>query len=187
MAKSAQTATAARIEPLAGRTGGAAGVTVTPAKPAFRVSLRANTADAAALSKSLGLELPLEPKASSKNAKGRLALWLGPDEWMIVDETLDPLSDLAKCKALHSAVDISHRNAAVVVSGKGARATLEAGCPQDLGDTVFPVGAVSRTILGKIEVVIHRAGETEYRVEFWRSFSAYAFGFLNEAAKDCLA
>lgn len=187
MAKSAQTATASRIEPLAGRTGGAAGVTVTPAKATFRVSLRANAADAAALSKSLGLEMPLEPKSSAKTAKGRLAFWLGPDEWLIIDEAGDPLADLAKCKALHSAVDISHRNAALLVSGKGARATLEAGCPQDLSETVFPVGAVSRTILGKIEVVIYRAGETEYRVEFWRSFSAYAFGFLNEAAKDCLA
>lgn len=187
MAKSAQTATAARVEPLDGRTGGAAGAMVTPAKPAFRVSLRANAADAAALSKALGLQLPLEPKTSAKTAKGRLAFWLGPDEWLIIDEAADPMADLAKCKALHSAVDISHRNAALLVSGKGARATLEAGCPQDLGETVFPVGAVSRTILGKIEVVIYRGSETEYRVEFWRSFSAYAFGFLNEAAKDCLA
>ncbi|MEQ8482616.1 MAG: sarcosine oxidase subunit gamma family protein [Hoeflea sp.] len=186
MAKSAQTATAARVEPLAGRTGGAAGATVIPAKAAFRVSLRADVADAAALSKSLGVKLPLEPKASAKSAKGRLALWLGPDEWLIIDETADPMADLAKCKSLHSAVDISHRNAALLVSGKGARATLEAGCPRDLGESVFPVGAVSRTILGKIEVVIYRGSETEYRVEFWRSFSAYAFGFLNEAAKDCL-
>jgi sarcosine oxidase, subunit gamma len=187
MAKSAQTATAARVEPLAGRTGGAAGVTVVPVKPAFRVSLRANAADAAALSKALGLELPLEPKTSAKSAKGRLVFWLGPDEWLVVDETSEPMTDLAKCKVLHSAVDISHRNTALAVSGKGARATLEAGCPQNLGETVFPVGAVSRTILGKIEVVIYRGGETDYRVEFWRSFSTYAFGFLNEAAKDCMA
>jgi sarcosine oxidase subunit gamma len=52
---------------------------------------------------------------------------------------------------------------------------------------VFPVGAATRTVLGKIEVVILRTGDTEYRVEFWRSFSDYAFGFLSETAKDCLA
>lgn len=184
MAKSAQ---AARTEPLAGRTGGAAGVTLSPAKPANRLSLRANPAEVKALSKALGLNLPLAPKTSGGNASGRLALWLGPDEWLVIDESGDPVADLAKVKALHSAVDVSHRNAAILVSGKGARATLQAGCPQNLGDQAFAVGAATRTVLGKIEVVIVRTGESDFRVECWRSFSDYAFTFLSEAAKDCLA
>ena len=184
MAKSAQ---AVRIEPLAGRVGGAAGVALTPAHPASRVSLRADPSNARALSKALGLELPLMPKTSTGNTQGRIAAWLGPDEWLIIDETGDPVADLAKARVLHSAVDISHRNTAIIVSGEGARETLAAGCPQNLGDAAFPVGAASRTVLGKIEVVIIRTGETEFRVECWRSFSGYAFGFLSEAARDCLA
>jgi sarcosine oxidase subunit gamma len=127
------------------------------------------------------------PKTSVDNGKGRLAAWLGPDEWLIIDENADPLKDLAKVTTLHSAVDISHRNTAVLVSGKGAQATVQSGCPQNLGDKVFPVGAAARTVMGKIEVVIIRTGETEYRVECWRSFSDYAFTLLSEAARDCLA
>ncbi|WP_322987691.1 MULTISPECIES: sarcosine oxidase subunit gamma [unclassified Hoeflea] len=186
MAKSAQ---ATRTDPLAERISGSAGVALAPAKPATRVSLRADPADAKALSKTLGLALPLLPKTSANNGKGLWALWLGPDEWLIIDESGggDPLAALAKAKVLHSAVDVSHRNTAILVSGKGARATLEGGCPQNLSDRVFPVGAATRTVLGKIEVVILRTGDTEYRVEFWRSFSDYAFGFLSETAKDCLA
>lgn len=184
MAKSTQ---AARFEPLAGRATGAAGVTLTPAAAAFRISLRADPSNAKVLSKALGLDLPLAPKTTSSNAKGRLAAWIGPDEWLIIDDQTDPLSDLSKVNVLHSAVDISHRNTAILVSGKGARATLESGCPQNLGDAVFPVGAASRTVLGKIEVVILRTAETEFRVECWRSFSDYAFDFLSEAAGDCLA
>lgn len=194
MAKAAQTAKvgakvaqAARVEPLAGRISGGAGVALTPANPASRVSLRAKPADVKVLSKALGLDLPLAPKTSASNAKGRLALWLGPDEWLIIDENGDPFADLAKTKVLHSATDISHRNTAILVTGKGARATLEGGCPQNLSDTAFPVGAATRTVLGKIEVVIHRSGETDYCVECWRSFSDYAFGFLTETSKDCLA
>jgi len=183
----AKTAHATRIEPLAERAGGAAGVALTPAAPANRISLRADPADAKALSKALGLDLPVMPKTSASNAQGRLAAWLGPDEWLIIDENGDPLADLAKVKALHSAVDISHRNTAILVTGKGARATLESGCPQNLGDTVFPVGSATRTVMGKIEVVIIRTGETEFRLECWRSFSDYAFGMLSEAAGDCLA
>lgn len=194
MAKSAQAAKVAakvaqavRVEPLAGRISGGAGVILTPANPASRISLRADSANAKALSKVLGLDLPLAPKTSARNTKGRLALWLGPDEWLIIDESGDPMGDLAKARVLHSATDISHRNTAIVVAGKGARATLEGGCPQNLSDAAFPVGAAARTVLGKIEVVIHRSGETDYRVECWRSFSDYAFGFLTETSKDCLA
>lgn len=178
---------ATRMEPLAGRAGGAAGITLTPAAPARRVSLRVDPADAKALSKALGLELPMLPKTSVRNDKGRLAAWIGPDEWLLIDENADPLADLSKAKVLHSAADISHRNTAIVLTGKGARATLEAGCPQNLSDAVFPVGAATRTVMGKIEVVILRTGEQEFRVECWRSFSDYAFSMLSEAAKDCLA
>ena len=178
---------ATRIEPLAGRAAGGAGVSVTPAGPANRVSLRAGSAETNALAKALGLKLPMSPKTSENNGKGRLAAWLGPDEWLIIDETGDPLADLGKVDVLHSAVDISHRNTAILVSGQGARATLEAGCPQNLSDRVFPVGSATRTVMGKIEVVILRTGEDDFRVECWRSFSDYAFGMLSEAARDCLA
>ena len=184
MAKSAQ---AVRTAPLSGRISGAAGVQLTPAAPAARVSLRADAANAKALSKALGLDLPLQPKSSSGSLPGRLAAWLGPDEWLVIDEAGDPLADLGKAKVLYSAVDISHRNTAILVSGKGARATLESGCPQNLSDKVFPIGAATRTVLGKIEVVIIRTAATDYRVECWRSFSTYAFDFLSESAKDCLA
>ena len=183
----ADIAHATRIEPLAGRAGGAAGVTLMPAAPANRVSLRVDPADAKTLSKALGLELPMVPKTSVRNDKGRRAAWLGPDEWLIIDENGDPLTGLAKAKVLHSAVDVSHRNTAILATGEGARATLQSACPQNLSDKVFPVGSATRTVMGKIEVVIIRTADTEFRVECWRSFSDYAFGMLSEAAKDCLA
>jgi sarcosine oxidase subunit gamma len=122
----ADIAHANRIEPLSGRVGGAAGVSLTPAGAAHRVSLRVDPAAAKTLSKKLGLELPVTPKTSVDNGKGRLAAWLGPDEWLIIDENADPLKDLAKVTTLHSAVDISHRNTAVLVSGRGRRQPCKA-------------------------------------------------------------
>ena len=52
---------------------------------------------------------------------------------------------------------------------------------------MFPVGACSRTLLGKIEVVIWRRDSATYHVECWRSFAGYAFDFLSEAARDAVA
>ena len=92
--------------------------------------------------------------------------------------------DAAKAKALHSAVDVSHRNVGIMVEGEGAEACLAAGCPQDLSLAAFPVDACSRTVLGKVEIVLWRTDEQAFRVEVWRSFADYAFAFLAEAARD---
>lgn len=172
----------ARELPLAGRSLGGAGVTIAAAPEANRLNLRADDTALAALSKALGVPLPKKPKTSASKG-GRHALWIGPDEWLVIDETGDPATDCAKVKAAHSAVDVSHRNTAILISGPAAADVISAGCPQDLSLESFPVGACSRTVFGKVEVVFYRTAEDEFRMECWRSFSEYAFEFLKDAAR----
>ena len=156
--------------------------------PAERISLRAPAASVAALSKALGVDPAAEAEDVSATKAGRTALWLGPDEWLVIDEAgKDPLADCAGVKALHSAVGISHRNVAIAVTGPAAAAAINAGCPQDLSLAAFPVGACSRTILGKVEIVLLRTADDGFRVECWRSFSDYVWTFLTEAARDAAA
>ncbi|MCF6100697.1 sarcosine oxidase subunit gamma [Mesorhizobium muleiense] len=172
---------------LAGQELSVTGVTLAVLPPAQRISLRAPDASVAALSKALGVNLPRKPKTSAAKA-GRTALWLGPDEWLVIDEVgKDPLADCAEVTVLHSAVGISHRNVAISVIGPAAAATINSGCPQDLSLDVLPVGAASRTILGKAEIVLLRIAADAFRVECWRSFSDYVFTFLSEAAGDAAA
>lgn len=176
---------AIRTLPLAAHKGaGAHKVTVTPAAPAARLSLRAKADAVGALSAALGLDLPTRPKTSASTGT-RHALWLGPDEWLLIDETgADLLAAVASAGVLHSATDVSHRNTAILVEGPAAAATVNGGCPQDLSLKAFPVGAASRTIFGKSEVVLLRTAEDAFRVECWRSFSPYVFALLSEAAED---
>ena len=175
---------ATRKLPLAGRHGGSSTVRLKPAAPASRISLRAPADSVHGLSQAIGLQLPTRPKTSA-SANGRHALWLGPDEWLVIDENgVELVGVAASSGVLHSATDVSHRNTAVIVSGPGAEATLAAGCPQDVSLSAFPVGACSRTLLGKAEVVILRLDDETFRVEVWRSFSDYAFGLLAEGAED---
>lgn len=167
-------------------------VTIERAAPAYRVSLRAPAESLASLSRALGVKPPEQPMGSAyakdgdfTGKGGRAALWLGPDEWLVIDTAgNDPMVDCARAKALHSAVDISHRHVAINVSGAGAADVLNAGCPRDLSLAAFPVGAAARAVLGKIEIVLLRTGEDAFRVECWRSFSDYAFTLLAEAARD---
>ena len=175
---------AQRSNPLSLRQAAGQGVQITPAQDAFRMSLRVPHKSAATISKALGVTLPKKPKTSESKGR-RAALWLGPDEWLVIDEgAKNPVEALSKTRSLHSAVDVSHRNTAIIISGPGAETVLSAGCPQDLSMDTFPVGACSRTIYGKAEVVLWRTGENTFRLECWRSFSTYVFDFLEIAARD---
>lgn len=169
---------------LEGVRAGSANVSIKVAAPAYRLSLRARADAVAELSQALDISLPQTPKTSTTSGL-RAALWLGPDEWLVIDQGESNLMEAcSSVTAAHSATDVSHRNVAMTVSGEGAEATLNAGCPQDLSLKAFPVGACSRTLFGKAEVVLLRVTEDTFRVECWRSFADYVFGLLEEGARD---
>lgn len=173
-----------RTSVLEGARAGAATVSIKVAAPAYRLSLRAKADAVTELSQALDISLPQTPKTSTTSAL-RAALWLGPDEWLVIDQGESNLMEAcASVTAAHSATDVSHRNVAITVSGEGAEATLNAGCPQNLSLDAFPVGACSRTLFGKAEVVLLRVTEDTFRVECWRSFADYVFGLLEEGAQD---
>ena len=182
-------AEADRDHPLDGRlfaTGAqSGGISLEPCGIAERVSLRADADTVAALGIMLGFDLPKQPKTST-TAGPIMALWLGPDEWLLIAQPGNGLNrKLADVEnGNFSAVDISHRNTAIAVSGDKAAAALNAGCPQDLSLAAFPVSACSRTILGKSEIVLLREAENGFRVECWRSFSDYVWKYLVDAAKS---
>jgi sarcosine oxidase subunit gamma len=147
-----------------------------PAADMARLALRG---DASALGAAFSLALPTQPCRAAQ-ADGRSALWLGPDEWLLLAApgTLD--ADTAVPGA--SVVDIGHRQVGLVLEGPGAVDALAAGCPLDLHPTAFPVGMCTRTVFGKAEIVLWRQGTERFHVEAWRSFAAYVHGLLDRAA-----
>ena len=191
-----------RLSPLDGRYAAGPGVVLTPLAPRERISLRAGTEALGAVGAALGFELPQKPQTSAMSAaadgEGRpvrsrvndthAALWLGPDEWLVLGpdaSTDDELSLMPKLAAIDNAsgVDVSHRNLAIRVEGPAAEAVISAGCPQDIRLRSFPVGACSRTVLTKAEIVLWRTGETTFEIECWRSFADYVWAFLEDAAR----
>jgi sarcosine oxidase, subunit gamma len=161
-------------------------VTVLPA--AARLSVRAETPVAVRLGEAFGVALPQEPCRANTNGE-RAALWLGPDEWLIVapDGDLTALyqgmPDAPEIQPA-SVVDVSDRNAAAVVSGPKASEVINAFNPLDLGVKSFPVGMCTRTVFAKAEIVLWRTGPETFRIEVWRSFLPYVLGSLAEAMKE---
>jgi sarcosine oxidase subunit gamma len=118
----------------------------------------------------------------------RTAFWLGPDEWLLIAEGVDPDMMAAEIEAAlgtspHSLVDVSHRQVGLDVGGAVAARALSAGCPLDLRVSAFPIGMATRTIFDKAEIVLWRSQEAAFRIEVWRSFAAYLVAALIEAAR----
>jgi sarcosine oxidase subunit gamma len=118
----------------------------------------------------------------------RAALWMGPDEWLLIAEDAAPeigaRLEAALAGVPHSLVDVSHRQCAIEVSGAGAARLLNAGVPLDLDQAAFPVGAVARTLLLKAEIVLWRREAERFRVETGRSFAPYVAAVLEASARD---
>lgn len=152
-----------------------------------RFVLRGADAVAAAAGAALGVMLPRQA-CRSDSGNGIDVLWLGPDEWLLLapEHRVDVIAaTLAQALAgmPHSCVDVSHRDAALLLRGIGAADAINAGCPLDLDPETFPVGACTRTIVGKAEIVLWRVAADAFRVEAARSFMPYVHGTLAEAAR----
>ena len=157
------------------------------APAAARFVFRGPEAARAACSAAFGAELPTRLGLAGW-AQRRAALWLGPDEWLMIAEGADATAIGASLEAAlgslpHSLVDVSHRQTGVVVNGAAAARALSAGCPLDLHLSAFPIGMATRTIFDKAEIVLWRRVASAWHVEVWRSFAPYLVAALTEAAR----
>ena len=130
----------------------------------------------------------------ARAAAERATLWLGPDEYLLWDGASG--ADLKEAAALaaaieralgelpHALVDISQRQIGLRLSGPHAAEILSGGCPLDLDIEQFPVGACTRTVFAKADIVLWRTAPDTFHLEVWRSFGAYVSELLREIATD---
>lgn len=166
----------------------AAAVTFTPCPPATRFIYRGRPAGFDAAGEAFGVTLP-QTACRAATAGSRSALWLGPDEWLLLaeDGAAEAIEAAFADKLAgqpHSLVDVSHRNTAVEIAGPAAADVLNAGCPLDLRLEAFPVGMCTRTVFAKAEIVLWRIDTRRFRVEVWRSFAGYLWGLLDEIRRE---
>ena len=153
------------------------GIRVAPGSPAF-----------ARLGERLGAPLPAVC-GQVTSSDGHSALWLGPDEWLVVSSTAEPEALTA---ALRDALagdpgavtDVSANRTTLELSGPSARAVLEKGCPVDLHPRSFGPGNAVATSLGPVPLLLWQTGETSYRLLPRSSFSDYVARWLLDAASE---
>lgn len=164
--------------------------------PAARFVLHADDAARAAAAPAWGVAFA-EHACRAVTQGSRATLWLGPDEYLLLDFTPGASAPAAVAAAAvaealeralqhipHALVDISHRQFALEVSGPHAATILSGACLLDLDLAEFPVGMCTRTVLAKADIVLWRIREDAFHLEVWRSFSGYVTGLLREIAVE---
>jgi len=157
-----------------------------PIGPQTRFLFRGREAAIEAAATAFGVALPRQACRAAE-AGDRAALWLGPDEWLLLapdGEGPAITAAFAAVTAPHALVDVSHRNTALALSGTEVTAVLAAGCPLDFDLTAFPVGMCTRTLFAKAEIVLWRRAPDRFRLELGRSFAPYLHGVLADAALE---
>jgi sarcosine oxidase subunit gamma len=163
-------------------------ITIEGAAPAARFVLRGGSEVAQAAGSVLHMDMALAACRSVQREEVA-ALWLGPDEWLLLappeqEKNLADRLRAALASLPHALVDVGHRDAGFLVRGRAAVVAINAGCPLDLRFVAFPVGACTRTLLGKAEIVLWRREDEFFQIETARSFATYVRDFLELAARD---
>ncbi len=171
------------LQPQARNAAPCAAVTLAPVPPMTRIVIRAGQEAAIAIGDMLGVALPTAACRSNQSSD-RAALWLGPDEWLVL---ADEGTELPTTHAGSGIVDVSHRDTALSVSGPRAAWAINAFCALDLHLSAFAVGMCTRTVFGKAEIVLWRTAADTFRIEVARSFAPYVWACLEEARREFLA
>ncbi|WP_175412526.1 sarcosine oxidase subunit gamma [Streptomyces sp. TRM64462] len=154
------------------------------------VRMDAKGAAAEAVGLALDLQLPLQPNTVVR-AGELTALWLGPDEWLLVgppgsERELESRIRQAAGDEFVSVLDVSAQRTTLLVTGPRARDLLAHGCSLDLHPRVFGAGRCAQTTLGRTQVVL--VARDDPRAGFWvlvrSTFAGYLADWLLDAATE---
>ena len=162
-------------------------------KPIMKLIIRGKKREfISAIGKSLNILLPTEANTSTQSDK-LSALWLSPDEWMIFSNELNDknTNDYETEKLLNNNIsklnlgavtDVTDQFVMINLRGNKIYELFQTGSPFNFNDFQNKKGAVTQTILAKIDVIIHNQDKNAVNLFVRRSFSQHLFSWMNDAA-----
>ena len=162
-------------------------------KPIMKLIIRGKKREfISAIGKSLNILLPTEANTSTQSDK-LTALWLSPDEWMIfsnqpVDENTNnyEIEELLNKNILKlnlgAVTDVTDQFVMINLKGNQIYELFQTGSPFNFNDFQIKKGAVTQTILTKIDIIVHNQDKNDVNLFVRRSFSQHLFSWMNDAA-----
>jgi sarcosine oxidase, subunit gamma len=179
-----------RVAALSAASGGELSVREVPF--VTQINFRADPKDANViqrLAEALGFALPVLPNTVAAEGDRR-ALWLGPDEWLLVGpdgqrEALEQALRNGLNGAFGSIVDVSANRTVLEIGGSRARELLAGGIPIDLDVRSFGPGSCAQTLMAKAQVIIERISEDPvFHLYLRSSFAPYVAEWILDAAAE---
>ncbi len=143
--------------------------------------------------KALNILLPNEPNTSS-SGQSITALWLSPDEWMIYgnekssnDNNIYLIEEELKNKISNSNLgaitDVTDQFVMINLNGNKVYDLFSKGSPYNFNEFINKKGAVTQTIINKIDVIIHNKNVNNTNLFVRRSFSNHLWSWLKDSAR----
>jgi len=162
-------------------------------KPIMKLIIRGKKREfISAVGKSLNILLPTEANTSTQSDK-LTAVWLSPDEWMIFSnqpidesnnnyETEEILNNNISRLNLGAITDVTDQFVMINLKGNKIYELFQTGSPFNFNDFRNKKGAVTQTILNKIDIIVHNHNKNTINLFVRRSFSQHLFSWMNDAA-----
>jgi sarcosine oxidase subunit gamma len=108
--------------------------------------------------------LPMEPNTAIDDGH-RAALWLGPDEWLILGSPGDEHAITEELEAAfvgshHSVVDVSANRVAIELTAADRSELLSCVCSLDLEPPAWRAGRCAQTLVGRAQVILREREAT---------------------------
>ena len=140
--------------------------------------------------KILGIILPTKPNTYSKNEKVK-SLWLGPDEWLIVNESKNDLfskltNELKEEET--SVTDVSENRTVIRLTGEKIFILLSKFLTLDLDNNLFNQSCCAQTLFVKVPSLLVRNNNEneipEIDIFINRSNANYIYNLLIDGTKN---
>ena len=162
-------------------------------KPIMKLIVRGKKREfISAVGKTLNILLPTEANTSTQSDK-LTAIWLSPDEWMIYsNEPVDESTNYYETEKLlnnniskfnlGAITDVTDQFVMINLKGNKIYELFQTGSPFNFNDFQNKKGAVTQTILNKIDIIVHNQDKNTVNLFVRRSFSQHLFSWMNDAA-----
>ena len=168
-------------------------ISVKEISPVIKINLRGKKREFLTnIGKNLNMILPTEANTSTTSDK-LTAIWLSPDEWMIVSNELvskdtnknelhEMLFDSISKTSLGAVTDVADQFVQLELKGKNIYEIFSAGSPFNFNEFKEKKGSTTQTVLNHVDVILHHKDKNIVNLFVRRSFADHHCSWIEDCA-----
>ena len=166
-------------------------ISVKEISPVIKINLRGKKREFLTnVGKNLNMILPTEANTSTTSDK-LTAIWLSPDEWMIISNELaskdtnksdlyEMLFNSISKTNLGAVIDVTDQFVQLELKGENVYEIFSAGSPFNFNEFKEKKGSTAQTVLNHIDVILHHKDENILNLFVRRSFAEHLFSWIED-------